>query len=163
MVALALAVASVASADDPSTWKEFSPAHGRFAIRMPGTPTESVAERGVHNFQLTDGDRSYVASFVDLPPELRSMTTNQILEQTREGFVRILPGSRLVSSVSAQIGGFPGITCVVEAQAPGRPAFRLKMSAVVAKARLYSFGFIARKEVFVESEVDKYLATFSLR
>ncbi len=164
LAALCWPVASVARAGEPSAWPELSPPQAGFSIRMPGTPTERLdPETGVQNFQLLQGDQSYVASVAYLPRELREMTPQQLLDRTRAGFLRLLPNSRLITSEPVKVGGFPGITCVIQSQAPGRAEFKLKMSAVVANGRLFSFGFISRQDAFSEAEVDKYLATFRLK
>ena len=130
---------------------------------MPGTPTHTFAsETGTDTFQLREGDQIYVASVVYLTRELREMPAQKLLDQTKAGFLQLLPSSRLISSRLVKIEGFPGVTCVIQSQAQGRPEFTLKTTVVIAKGRLYSFGFSCRRDAFVEAEVDKYLATFRL-
>ena len=131
---------------------------------MPGVPTHSFnAETGTDTFQLREGDQLYVVSVVYLTRELREMPSQKLLDQTKAGFLRLLPNSKLVKSEAVKIQGVSGITCLIESQAPGRPEFRLKTSAVIASERLFSFGFATRKDLFVEADVDKYLATFRLK
>jgi hypothetical protein len=35
--------------------------------------------------------------------------------------------------------------------------------AIVANTRLFNVGYTSRKEVFVESDADKFIATFQLK
>jgi hypothetical protein len=130
---------------------------------MPGTPTEQSPGAGVHNFQVTRGDQSWVASFVILTGEMKQKPAQEVLDETRSAFLSLLPSSKLLSSATWSIGGFPGVSCVIESQVAGRPSFRLKMNALVTPDRLFTFGFACRREDFVETQADRYLSTFRLR
>ena len=164
LMTLMLVQATVAfGVTDPASWPEFAPPGGRFAIRMPGEPSEQFdSQSGVHNFQVVQGEKSWVAGFVILAPELRRQPES-LLDQIQAGFLRLFPESKLVSSTRTKIGGFPGITCVIEAKASGRPEFKLSMNAVATEDRIITFGFISRKDEFVESDAAKYIASFRLK
>jgi len=154
-----------AIAGEPSTWPEFSPAKAGFSIRLPAAPAEQVdPSTGSTNFQVSDGDKLYVASFANLPREvLQQMSPQQILDKTRAGILRSLPGSSIVKSENLNYGGFPATIFVIESQTPGQPDTKLKTMAIVAGSRLFSAGFMSRKDVFVEADVDKYLATLKIK
>jgi len=155
---------SLAPGEDPSSWSEFAPPQAGFSIRMPGTPTHQFdAGASIDNYQVRLGDKVYVASVAYLPREIREIAPERLLEQTKAGFLQLLPSSRLIQSSTFKIEGFPGITCLIESQAPGRPTFKTKTSAVLANGRMFSFGVTSRADLFVESEADKYLSTFRLK
>jgi hypothetical protein len=144
-------------------WQDFSPPGGGFSIRLPGTPTELTASPGgLHQYELKIGDQDDVVSYADLPPEMKGLPPEQILERLRDDFVKSVPGSTLVRSKPFQLGGHPGITWVLEASVPDRPTFRMKMAAVVTRDRLFHYGVIARSDLFDEVAVDRYLETFQL-
>jgi len=148
---------------EPTAWPEFSPAQAGFSVRFPGTPTEQFdPSSNVTNYQFLDGENSFVVSVGYLDRGLREMAPRKLLDSTKSKFLE-LPGARIVKAEEKSMSGFPALSCVIEAQAPGRPAFKLKMLAVVANARLFNVSYISPKEIFVESDVDKFIATFKLK
>jgi hypothetical protein len=164
VVCCGLLVGGVVDAVEPAAWPEFSPAQAGFSVRFPGTPTEQFdASGGVTNYQFLDGEKSFVVSVGYLDRGRREMGSRKLLEQTKDAFLGLLPGSRLVKAEEKTIGGFPAISWIIEAQAAGRPEFKLKMLAIVANTRLFNIGYTARKDVFVESDADKFIATFQLK
>jgi len=156
------AFAAAAPAEDPSTWPELSPPGGGFSIRMPEIPKDQNPAQGVHVFQFTRDQAMWVTSFIALTGDMKKKPAQEYLDELRAAFLQMLPESKLVSSASWSAGGFPGIKCVIDAHAEGQPEYRLKMTGLVTSDRLISFGYSCRKEAFVESAVDSYLATFRL-
>ena len=153
-----------AIAEEPSAWPEFSPPKAGFSVRLPSAPTEHVdPSTGAIISQVQDEQRSYIVGATTLPQEALAATPQQIFDQNRFHFLRTLSGSRLVRSESLEFSGFPAMICIFEANSPGRREAKAKVMFVLAAPRLYSAGFISRKEVFVEADVDKYLATFKIK
>src|ERR1700720_4648510 len=82
------------AAVEPSTWPEFSPPRAGFSIRLPATPTEQVdSSTGATNYQVLDGEKSFVVSVAYLTREMREVPARKILEKTTSGFLQLLPGS----------------------------------------------------------------------
>jgi hypothetical protein len=157
-------VAGIGQALEPAAWPEFSPAQAGFSVRFPGTPTEQFdASSSATNYQFLDGERSFFVSVVYLDRRRRDMGPRKLLDKTKEGLLGLLPDSRLVKTEEKTIDGFPAISCFIEAQAAGGPEFKLKTSAIVASTRLFIVGYSSRKEAFVESDADKFIATFKLK
>jgi hypothetical protein len=130
---------------------------------MPAIPAEQNLGGGVHTFEITHGAESWVVTFVVLTGDVKNNAAQEFLDETRAAVLQLLPSSKLVSSVPWNMGGHPGITCVIDSKLPGRPAFLLKMNALVTPDRVFSFSFASRKDLFVETQADAYLSTFRLR
>jgi hypothetical protein len=166
MLRMALAVAlsaGISVCEEAALWRDFSPPGGGFSIRLPGTPTEQPqTTEGMRQFELKTGDQDYVVSYADLIAEMKGLAPEQVLEKLRDDFVRKVPGGKLIDSARFKIGGNTGLSWVLESAGPGRPTFKMKMSAVVAGDRLFHYGFIARDDLFNEVAVDRYLETFEL-
>ncbi len=153
-----------AIAEDPSAWPEFTSSKAGFSIRLPTAPTEQVdPSTGATSFQVSDKKGIFVISVQHLPQEFLAMPPQEILGVICSGFPRYLSGSRLVKSENISFGGFPATICVFEAQKTGHFDTKLKMMAVLASPRVFNVGFMSRTDVFVESEVDKYLATLKIK
>lgn len=153
-----------ALAKEPSAWPEFSPPKRGFSVRLPSAPIEHVdPSTGAITLQAGNEKASYMVAAGTLPQEALSATPQQILDHYKSEFLQTVSGSRLVSSENREIGGFPAMICVFEANHPDRFEAKAKVMFVLASPRIYSVGFISRKELFVEAEVDKYLATFIIK
>lgn len=160
---LFLSAGHAASAEEPSAWPEFSSPKAGFSVRLPSAPTEQVdPSTGAVTLQVQDKQRSYVVGAGTLPQEALAAAPQQIFDHYRSDFLRTLSGSRLVGSENREFSGFPAMICLFEANEPGRFEVKAKVMFVLAGPRIYSAGFISRKEVFVEADVDKYLATFKI-
>ncbi|MEO8189590.1 MAG: hypothetical protein ABI682_04555 [Acidobacteriota bacterium] len=164
--AAALLAAGVLCAQDFTEWVLFSPPKARFSVRLPGTPSQQVdAATGTHSFELRSGDQRTMVSWTDLPKPARGQKAakpEQVLEETRDRFIKLLPDSKLISSSPATVGGSPGIVWVLETNPENRGALRMKGAAAISKGRVFTLGRMAGRYGFDEDAADRWMATFQI-
>lgn len=162
LAALVLAAATVC-AQDFDEWVLFSPPKGRFSVRLPGTPSERVDPAdGTHSFELRSGDQRTMVSWLDLSKTARREKPEQILEQTRDRFLKILPDSKLISSVPATVAGAPGLVWILETSPDNRAALRMKGAAVISKGRVFTLARMGGRYGFDEEATDRWMSTFQI-
>lgn len=159
----ALLAAGILCAQDFTEWVLFAPPKARFSVRLPGTPSARVdPATGTHSFELRSGDQRTLVSWADVPKTARRQKPEQILEETRDGFLKLLPGAKLISSAPATVGGSPGMTWVLETNPENRGALRMKGAAAVSKGRVFTLGKMAGRYGFDEEAADRWMATFHI-
>ncbi len=161
--AAALLAAGVLCAQDFTEWVLFSPPKARFSVRLPGTPSERIdPATGTHSFELRSGDQRTMVSWAALPKAARQKRPQQILEETRDAFLKQLPDSRLISSAPATVGGSPGMTWVLETNPENRGPLRMKGAAALSKGRVFTLGRMSGRYAFDEEAADRWMGTFRI-
>lgn len=159
---LVLAAAGLC-AQDFDEWVLFSPPKGRFSVRLPGTPTERVDPAdGTHSFELRSGDQRTLVSWLDLSKAARREKPQQILEETRDRFLKVLPDSKLISSAPATVAGSPGLVWILETAPANRAALRMKAAAVISKGRVFTLARMEGRYAFDEAAADRWMSTFQI-
>ncbi|MFN2634598.1 MAG: hypothetical protein ABR610_14385 [Thermoanaerobaculia bacterium] len=150
-------------AQDFDEWVLFSPPKGRFSVRLPGTPSERIDPAdGTHSFELRSGDQRTMVSWSDLSKAALREKPQQILEQTRDRFLKLLPDSKLISSGPATVAGSPGLLWILETSPDNRAALRMKGAAVISKGRVFTLGRMGGRYGFDEEAADRWMSTFQI-
>ncbi|MFL6209824.1 MAG: TonB family protein [Pyrinomonadaceae bacterium] len=156
---------------DPKAWHEFTSAAGRFAVLLPGTPTESVTsadspigQLDIHTFMLRTFAQ-YGVTYIEYPKSIEDGgRIDDFLAGVRDGGVKGVKGT-LREEKAVALDGHPGR--YLKVQVGDGSVMRIKF--FVVQNRLYQLGITMRDKDapaaivrFHEETAAKFLDSFKL-
>ncbi len=100
-----------------SPWQQFSSKVGKFAVSMPGAPTEESETDTdgfvTHNFTLVNGETVYLVTYSDLAKEVTQVKPGEIFDAVCEGYAA--DGDKLVNKREIELDGYFGRTVELKA------------------------------------------------
>jgi len=162
LLALTLAL-SIASCG-PVDWVEVRSPEGRFAIKMPAIPAETLQEVetaagsiALRSRELEHGGFKYIVSFSDYPDEFLTRNgPDAILDAAREGATA---AGKLLEESDISLGKNSGRFLVL-LDAKNERVLQLRL--LLVGRRLYQFGIITPKQDRSAAEVARFLDSFAL-
>ena len=96
-----------------SDWKKFSPDNGRFAVLLPGKPTEETETEKTddgttvhHTFSLATETGAFVVMYSDFPMDITIIKPDALLDEACKGLST--GGDQLLSQRRISLGAYPG-------------------------------------------------------
>jgi hypothetical protein len=167
-LAVCVALACVARADDKPKTEPFTSREGKFSITFPQKPTPlsrkvktDVGEVDVCIFLVDQKDRGYVATYSDYPKgTVTDKNHDKVLAGARDGAVKGVNG-KLVNEKKIKIGKkHEGLEMNV--QLPDKKTiYRARL--VLVGDRLYQVVALGPEDFTKSKAVESYLDSFTLR
>ena len=117
-----------------SDWKKFSSDAGRFAVLLPGKPTEETetekTEDGTtvhHTFSLATETGAFVMMYSDFPEDITKIKADFLLDEACKGLS--IGGDQLLSQRRISLGAYPGREIEYKTQ-----------DGITGKARIFLVG-----------------------
>jgi hypothetical protein len=149
-----------------SAWQPFEPPDSGCKVLMPGKPVLKTQQNSgltieMYAVELRRPESAFVISSHTIPdsPLQRGVTVQQRFDNSREGMLRSLPGSRLLKETTIDIQGHPGREFIVEE--PGLRALVVYRVYIVGR-RLIMVGAGGRGWSADHADVQKFLGSFEL-
>ncbi len=154
--------------DQPAAWKEFSSKVGKFSVTIPGTPTEAtqvyqspIGPITVHMFTVPAANNAgaFVTAFADYPVHAdQKIDVEKGLDGARDGLLKNIPGSKLVSEKKISLEGHPGRELKVDLSGKGAARWRI----IFVKHRQYQAAVLGPDEMTTSKEADLFFDSFRL-
>ena len=126
-------------------WQEFESAEGRFAVRLPGTPTRKSSQADLpegkidmHSYRLglSNESHQFDISYFDLPEDIKIEDMSLVFNAARDDGLKAVKGKLLQEREDTSLG-YPGRFYKVQT-----PDGVMRIRVIFVKQRLYNLALL---------------------
>ena len=161
-----LGVIVLAGCGGEAGWREFRSVEGRFAIQLPGVPSEQsqniITEFGpieAHVFLVDRAEVGYLVSYADYPTDLVTSSGAQVVLGGISIGVIADTGGNLVSQTDINIYGYAGTELLINSP---DGASRLWMRIFLVESRIYQISLVAELGSDIAEDAERFFESFVL-